>query len=833
MKVDLHLHSEFSKRPSAWFLKKIDCAECYTEPLNLYGLAKQRGVDWVTITDHNCIDGCREISHLPDTFSGCEVTSYFPEKNCKVHILVYCITEAQFSIIDQCRENIYDLVEYLQAQNIPYVMAHPFYMVNKDFSVELFEKSLLLFKYFEISGNQDSEVNSVLRNIIENLDGSDIEELSQKHGIKPGFEQPWIKRFTGGSDDHSSLSIGATYTEVPGAETVEDFWAGVEQGRAVIHTAQEAGPLSFAHHLYGTAYQFYNSRFGIGKYHEKSVLVRFLDRMLQSGVHKNSRIWNKMIYQWRKRRNRRPRTMAKSSITQILQYEAQKVIENDKALKALLRKGHEVSNQSHQHWFRFVNEISNKMLGHLGDHIIKQVMQGNPFDVFHALGSGGALYTLLAPYFFSFKIYGNCRRFARDAAENFNVKGFAKPAPMSVGHFTDTYHEINGVARMLQEEVYMAKKLGKDLTVITCRTDEVGERNGSEIKYFDPVGVHSLPEYPEVRTAVPPLLKVLQYCYEKDFTHIHSATPGPVGLTGLLVSHILQLPFYTTYHTSMPQYARYLTGDSAIEGLTWRYILWFYEQSDIIFSPSRSTASELVSKGIDSKKIRVIPRGVDTKQFSPDYKKQNSDLPAGLKLLYVGRVSKEKDLPTLVRAYKKVSKWLDGVNLIVVGQGPYLDEMRKKLKGTSTLFMGYLEGERLSEVMAGCDLFVFPSTTDTFGNVVLEAQASGLPVIVSDKGGPCENLIEGRTGIIVSGCDDEALARAIEKLAGDPEKLRQMGEEAYNYAKGRDYNEAFERYWKLYTEASTPAESEDGIEEFISSAGGDFISSGISDVVQQ
>ena len=117
MKIDLHVHSKYSTRPSQWVLQKLGCQECYTEPQTLYRLAKKRGMSLVTITDHNVIDGCLEIAGLPDTFISEEVTTYFPEDGCKAHVLVYDINEAQHREIQKVRENIFDLVDYLQERS--------------------------------------------------------------------------------------------------------------------------------------------------------------------------------------------------------------------------------------------------------------------------------------------------------------------------------------------------------------------------------------------------------------------------------------------------------------------------------------------------------------------------------------------------------------------------------------------------------------------------------------------------------------------------------------------------------------------------------------------
>lgn len=172
----------------------------------------------------------------------------------------------------------------------------------------------------------------------------------------------------------------------------------------------------------------------------------------------------------------------------------------------------------------------------------------------------------------------------------------------------------------------------------------------------------------------------------------------------------------------------------------------------------------------------------------------------GLKLLYVGRVSKEKNLQLLEKAFKSLVRSHPGLKLFIVGDGPYLEEMRREMTDTPCIFTGYLAGEELAEVYASCDLFVFPSTTDTFGNVVLEAQASGLPVVVTDAGGPRENVIDGVTGVIVPGDDEEGLRDAIDRLLARPQRLKEMGQAARDYVQQRSFAAAFHASWKMYEE---------------------------------
>ena len=166
MRVDLHVHSKYSKRPAEWILQKLGCPESFTEPLKVYKIAKEKGMSLVTITDHNTIVGCLEIAHLPDVFIGEEVTTYFPQDRCKAHVLVYDINEGIHEEIQKVRESIFDLVSYLHANRIVHALAHPLFAVNDRLTIEHFEQFLLLFRNFELNGARHDDQNRHLQYIL-------------------------------------------------------------------------------------------------------------------------------------------------------------------------------------------------------------------------------------------------------------------------------------------------------------------------------------------------------------------------------------------------------------------------------------------------------------------------------------------------------------------------------------------------------------------------------------------------------------------------------------------------------------------------------------------
>ncbi len=803
MKADLHLHSKYSRRPTEWILKKLGCPESFSEPFVLYRIAKRRGMNLVTLTDHNSIEGCLDIAHLPDVFLSEEVTAYFPEDRCKIHVLVYDIDEAIHREIQRVRENIYDLVNFLSVKGIVHAVAHPLYPVNGKLTFEHIERLLLLFRYFEINGSRNEQQNRCLSLMLSAVSPKLIEDLAEKHSLYPGFEEPWSKRLVAGSDDHSSLWVARRSTRVEGAQDRSQFFDGIRQGKASV-PGIAASPQALARTLYSIAYQYYSHSLDLSGFVTDDLVFILLDRYLNPESDKEPRLMARLHAQWSNYRMRKNGRDAGLGVLDLLKQETNRLICEDPELSMICRNGSRPDKDLDQQWLGLVNRVSNKVLCHLGDKIIESLSTAHFIRLFDSLGAAGALYCVLAPYFIAFSLHSGERQFGRDILGHFGLSSTPDQRPgadLNVAHFTDTLYEVNGVALTTWRQIDAAKRFGKSYQVVTCRSGMEESREG--VRNFEPVGVCRLPEYPEQKLYYPPFLEMLEYCYKSGFSHIHVSTPGPLGLAGLVIARILGLPAIGTYHTALPQYAEHLTGDHTLAAAVSKYVVGFYDQMDCVYVPSRATGAELVERGLAPHKLVIMPRGVDTEEFKPGKTSKLIDESTvtrnTIKVLYVGRMSKEKGLPLLAEVFKEIAREVPGVSLVIVGDGPYRPEMEAALESTPTLFTGYLEGEELASVYSSCDMFVFPSITDTFGNVVLEAQASGLPVIVTDVGGPQENLIHSKTGLVVKGDDAGELLHAILKLAGDEPLRRSMGEAAREYVLERSFDRAFLEGWGIYS----------------------------------
>jgi len=418
MRIDLHVHSKYSKRPSQWILKKIGTPESFTEPLQLYDIAKRRGMTHVTISDHNSIGGALEIAHLPGTFVSEEVTSYFPEDGCKLHVLALDITEAQHEEIQKLRPSIYDLTAYFRQENIFNISAHPLYAVNDRMTLEHFEQLLLLFRNFELNGARNSRENQTLKSVLDSLTPEDIERLADKHGIAPAFDNPHQKRLFGGSDDHSSLNIARTFTEFTGSHDASVSLSAMRDQPAVVH-ADAPTPQTMAHNLYGIAWQFFRHKFNLGRYAGKDPLVRFLDRSLTMENETHPGMLSRVYFFFRAHKQKRVKHPLSDSLAALLRHETQKLIEEN---PNLADPGKENEQAPEEQWFSFVNTLSNRVTVHFGNHLLDHLSGANVFNIFQSIGSAGGLYTLLAPYFVAFSQFTMGRDLGTRIREAFGIQ---------------------------------------------------------------------------------------------------------------------------------------------------------------------------------------------------------------------------------------------------------------------------------------------------------------------------------------------------------------------------------------------------------------------------
>jgi glycosyltransferase involved in cell wall biosynthesis len=373
---------------------------------------------------------------------------------------------------------------------------------------------------------------------------------------------------------------------------------------------------------------------------------------------------------------------------------------------------------------------------------------------------------------------------------------FAEP---TVALFVDAPEHLSGVSLTLKGWAEEAKRLGKPfyLQMAGAETGIPGAKS------FPKVGTFRLSSYEGLDIPVPDVKAVTDFMRTHPFDVAHLSTPGPMGLLGMRLARDRGVPVCGTYHTDLPRYVRDLTGSAELEDATWAFMCWFYGQMDLVAVPSRSTGEDLVAHGLDPERIQIVGRGVEQSTFSPAHRSEALRREWGAKpdtpvLLYVGRVSKEKNLPLLAEAFLELHRQGSPAKLVIVGDGPYRSDMETLLTGTNVHFTGVLRGPELSAAFASGDLFVFPSVTDTFGRVIIEAQASGLPVLVSNQGGPRDAMLPERTGRIVTDLTPENYAMQTAALIRDLPQLKTWSAAAREHAKAFTPEASFNAFWDLH-----------------------------------
>jgi glycosyltransferase involved in cell wall biosynthesis len=271
---------------------------------------------------------------------------------------------------------------------------------------------------------------------------------------------------------------------------------------------------------------------------------------------------------------------------------------------------------------------------------------------------------------------------------------------------------------------------------------------------------------------------------------------------------MLRVPLLCTYHTDFPAYVDTLTRDHRVTNGAIAYMQWFYRQAASVFTRSNAYRFKLSDLGVSDDNILAIQPGVNVSKFSPSKRDSNLWPARGVRehkrLLYSGRVSVEKNLPMLVESFRKLCEKRRDAALVVAGDGPYLATMRDALRHLPAYFLGYQNDEELAALYASADLFVFPSRTDTLGQVVMEAQASGLPALVSGDGGPKESIEDGRSGIVLPGDDPSRWAATIAELLDDEPRRQRMAHAAGQRASRWSLNKTFEAFWAAHLHASEP-----------------------------
>ena len=386
----------------------------------------------------------------------------------------------------------------------------------------------------------------------------------------------------------------------------------------------------------------------------------------------------------------------------------------------------------------------------------------------------------------------------------------AAPLPR-VAYFPDSFHEVNGVAHTSRHFEAFARR--RKLPFLCVRAGERPQalvEDGNVWTLELPRGFLSFALEKDLRLDpaffrhIPLISEVLDR-FQPDWIHITG--PSEIGILGAGLAHHLHLPLAASWHTNVHEYAarranwflRLLperqsaaTGQR-IEDLAMAAAARFYSAAQVLFAPNAELCALL--ERATGRPCHLMPRGVDAELFHPSKRTRNPEDRDRI-LGFVGRLSIEKNIGLLVQIQQELDRMgMTNIRFLIVGHGGDEAWLRERLARAE--FTGVLHGEALAAAYANMDLFVFPSHTDTFGNVVLEALASGVPAIVTPDGGPKTIVRDGETGRIVP---DDQFADAIAAVLADPARLTRMRKAARAYALTASWDSVFEGIYAAYGE---------------------------------
>ncbi len=729
-RVDMHCHSTASQLSRLGVQRSLGLPECATPPDEVYELAKRRGMDFVTITDHDTIDGCLELADRPDCFVSEELTARFAGEPQAVHVLCYGITPGDHEWLQANAGDVEACAAYLHENEIACALAHPFYNVDAPLTRRHRRRLAELFGVWEVrNGSRAAELNMPAVVYIDTHGGTGI----------------------GGSDDHAGVDIGRTFTEAPAASTPEEFLAHLRRGAAEAG-GEQGSAAKWAHAAMALATRALALDDGSAAEGavDPATVMKIAQRAIGEGAAREGKV-----------------------ATDIGPDDARGLLEAWLASVGLELRGRELiaylqsDGFSHASLYRRSRRIHERRLRGAIQSGIAAIAGGEMPAAF------GELFEALipaVPYVPSTVFLG---------AEKAKLAGRGEaPRVALIADGIEAVHGVSGTIAQVREH-----------GVPGFEVEVVGTDAGVD-RRLPATTELEVPFYEGMRLGVPGLPDLAETLAEGRYDLIHVTAPGPAGVAATVLSRISGMPLVGSYHTELGAYAGLRSGDSGLEAVAKAALGAFYSAPATVLSPSPAADRSLLGLGIGEDRLGRWERGVDVSRFDPG-KAAPGAYPGEVKVLYAGRLTREKGVELLAESFERAHRADPRLHLLLAGGGPEEGELRSRL-GERATFLGWLEGEELARAYASADLFLFCSQTDTYGQVVVEAGASGLPVVAVAEGGPA-SLIENRHTGLLCGPDPDHLAGAVLQLAASPLLRRHLGASAARAAAGRSWERSLEQ----------------------------------------
>jgi glycosyltransferase involved in cell wall biosynthesis/predicted metal-dependent phosphoesterase TrpH len=734
-RADMHCHSTASQAAKLGIQRSVGLPECATPPSEVYELAKRRGMDFVTITDHDTIDGCLEIADRPEVFISEELTTWFAGEPQAVHVLCYGIDQDDHTFLQAHARDLETCAAYLHEHAITCALAHPFFAVAAPLQARHRRRLAELFPVWETrNGSRARELNMPAAVYIETHGGTGI----------------------GGSDDHAGVDIGRTYTETPPASTPEEFLNHIAAGQASNH-GDQGSAAKWAHSALALATRaFMEGELADhpdipGRVAEEmaGVVLEIAERVVSDGGERGGKVAPDLGAH-------EARAVLRAWLDSVeLSADPQKLIE-------LMQD----DDFSHADLARRARRVHERRMREAVGRVAETADAGDGYGE-----AAKALFEACVPaipYVPATTMLG--KEMAKLAARD--------GEPARVALIADGAGSMHGVTHTI-ERIREHGVAGWEVEVVG--TDPRVDRRLPAVAEIE------IPFYAGMTIGIPSVPELVQTLVDGRYDLIHLTAPGPAGIGAALTARIAGLPLLGSYHTELAAYAGVRSQNPQIEAGMRMALSLFYRQCKTVLSPSAASDQSLIGLGVEPERLGRWVRGVDTELYDPA-KRDPSSYPGEVKVLYAGRLTREKGAELLAESFLRAHERDPRLHLLLAGGGPDEDMLRERL-GESATFLGWLDREQLARAYASSDIFLFCSRTDTYGQVIVEAQGSGLPVVAVAEGGPLSLIEDRRTGWL---CEPDAneLAGAVAQLAASPFLRERIARTALAEVQGRTWEAA-------------------------------------------
>lgn len=826
LRIDMHCHDLNSDTPDELWGRILGLPETWLKTSKLVKCLRRNGSDVITVTNHNNARSCWSLLEQGyDVLVGAEFTCFFPEANLYLHVLTYGFTPEQEVVLCAKRQNIYDFLRYAAAHNIPVVLPHPlyFYTRNDKIDLELFEKLAVMFQRFEVlNGQRDLWQSTLTLNWIQSLTPEKIYGYARKHKLDPrdfGVDPELPKSLAGGSDDHMGIFAGQCgtqlmipnlqerlRTELPSKLALEAIRAGnmVPYGHVgenqklnialldyfaqIATNIEDPGLLRILLHR-GEAsdklacFALSNILLELQKNKQSRKFFEFVhdalqgkkpNKMLRWKVSKKYRFCITYLEQIADSRAGSAEEFTRTvnrAITDLFT-EINKVIiqrVKDSKLAEKLGESGGFSTEELTRKFEVPSQVTAWLLGtpskytQVTDRCLGDLADKLTFPVMIVAVLAGAN---LASTRVLYQNREFLNRFATHLGRNHHE--------YRALHLTDTLFDKNGVSNSLTGKLRQFQRNDLAIDMLVCHETAEAEPH---LHVTRPLSAFTLPDSGGQQLRIPDLLEIARIFYEGGYDRVICSTEGPMVAVALFLKHMFNVPCFFFMHTDWIEYIKCTTQATQHERDRVRRILrLLYSQFDGVFVLNREHRDWLTGFEMELDSDRVFltahhapeVRGhVKPIKKSDLFEDADDDTPV---LFLACRLSAEKGIMDLPDIIARAKKSLPNLKLVIAGSGPAEAELRAMLPDAH--FTGWIDKQTLASLYAGLDLFIFPSRFDTFGNVLLEAFAHGMPAIAYDCKGPRDIIEHDVSGYLVK--DPRAMAAQIVAHFGWPDRRAAM-----------------------------------------------------------